>query len=152
MSAASSTGAGAGTADRTVAQYFAYAVGAVLVLVGIVGFFADSSFGTGNPPDAGSLLGFDVNGWHNIVHLASGLFLLAVAPKRASAKAGVLAFAAIYVVVTIYGFVDGNDIVQLLPINAADNVLHLALAALGLVAGATSPGDDRAGAPRSSTA
>ena len=152
MSAASSTGAGAGATERTTAQYFAYVVGAVLVLAGLVGFAASTSFSTGSPPEGDELLGLAVNGWHNIVHLASGAFLLAVAPKRASAKAGVLAFAAIYTVVTIYGFVDGNDLLTLLPINTADNLLHLALAALGLVVGATAPGDDRAGAPRQATA
>ncbi len=148
-----SANTGGGGSSRSTAQLFALVVGAVLVLVGIVGFVASSSFGTGSPPEGDKLIFFLVNGWHNIVHLASGLFLLAVSPKHAAAKSGVLAFGIIYLVVTIYGFVDGNDILTLLPINAADNVLHLALTALALVVGLTSTRDDSAaGAPRTATA
>src|SRR4051794_31859664 len=119
---------------RTPAQYYAYLVGAVLVLVGILGFIADASFDTSGTPDTDKLgnangmlqgdsfLGFEVNGWHNVVHIVSGIFLLAVASKRRSAKLGVLAFGVLYGIVTIIGIVDGNDVLGLFPVNAADNV------------------------------
>lgn len=124
--------------DRSPAQWFCLVVGAVLVLAGLFGFLADSAFDTGNGSDSlngDTLLGLEVNGWHNIVHLASGLFLLAMARRREMARAGALAFAGIYAVVTVIGMIDGHDVLGLLPVNAADNVLHLVLALAGLAAG-----------------
>src|SRR3712207_5565947 len=113
---------------KTPAQLYAYLVGAVLVLAGILGFIADSAFDTGNGIDGDKLLGiFEVNGIHNLVHIGSGLLLLAVAPKRATARAGVLAFGAVYAIVTVIGLIDGEDVLGLLPVNPADNVLHIAL-------------------------
>ena len=131
---------------RTPAQWFCLIVGAVLVLAGILGFITDSSFDTGDMLNGDKLLGLEVNGWHNIVHIASGAFLLAMSPKRATAKTGALVFGAIYVVVTIIGFADGSDIFGLLPINGPDNVLHLVLAIAGIGAALASDADDRAAA------
>ncbi len=129
--------------DKTPAQWLAYLGGAVLVLVGLIGFIADSSFNTGNGIDGDKLLGiFEVNGIHNLVHIASGLLLLAVAPKRATARYGVLAFGAVYAIVTLIGLIDGEDVVGLIPVNAADNVLHIALTAAALLAGAVSSDKD----------
>jgi hypothetical protein len=129
--------------DRTPAQLFAYLVGAVLVVVGLVGFIADSSFETGSGINGDKLLGiFEINGIHNLVHIASGLLLLAIAPKRATAKTGVIAFGVIYGVVTLIGLIDGETVLGLLPVNPADNVLHIALTATALLAGVASPADD----------
>ncbi len=135
------TGANA-AGTRTPAQWFCLVVGVVLVAAGILGFITDSSFDTGTPLNGDKLLGLEVNGWHNLVHIASGAFLLAMSPKRASAKTGALAFAAIYVVVTIIGLADGNDVFGLFPVNPADNVLHIAISALGIVSGVISKGTD----------
>jgi hypothetical protein len=129
---------------KTPAQWYCYLGGAALLLAGIAGFFVDSGFDTGNGIDGDKLLGFEVNGWHNIVHLLSGLLLLAAAPKRASAKTIAIAFGVVYGAVAIIGLIDGEDFLGLLPINPADNVLHIALAAAGIVAGLVSEGDDRA--------
>jgi len=121
----------------------AYLGGATLVLVGILGFFADSSFNTGSGIDGDKLLGiFEVNGIHNLVHIGSGLLLLAVAPKRATARIGVLAFGAVYAIVTLIGLIDGKDVLGLIPVNPADNVLHIALTAAALLAGAVSSDKD----------
>lgn len=137
-------------ASKTPAQLFAYLAGAVLVVVGLVGFAADSSFATGSGVDGDKLLGiFEVNGIHNLVHIATGLVLLAVAPKPAIARYGVLAFGAVYALVTVIGLIDGEDVLGLLPVNPADNVLHIALTAAALLAGAISSGDEaRATQPR----
>ena len=137
------TDAASTAGDKTPAQLFAYLVGAVLVLVGILGFIADSAFETGSGIDGDKLLGiFEVNGIHNLVHIASGLLLLAVAPKRATARYGVLAFGVVYAIVTIIGLADGEDVLGLIPVNPADNVLHIALTAAALLAGAVSSDDD----------
>ena len=135
--AASSAGA------KTPAQIYAYAVGGVLLLVGLIGFAADSAFDTGQGIDGGKLLGlFEVNGIHNLVHMASGLLLLAVAPKRATARYGVIAFGLVYGLVTLIGLIDGQDVLGLIPVNPADNVLHIALTATALLAGFLSSDDD----------
>src|SRR5687767_7440134 len=134
--------------DRNPAQWFCLVVGAVLILAGLFGFLADSAFDTGNGSDSlngDTLLGLEVNGWHNVVHLASGAFLLAMAGRHALARTAALAFAGIYAVVTVIGMIDGHDVLGLLPVNAADNVLHLVLALAGLLAALSSRdrGDDR---------
>ena len=123
------------TNDRTPAQLYALLFGAVLLVVGVVGFIADSSFGTGSDVDGSNLIVFEVNGWHNIVHIASGLVGLALARSVAGARTFALGFGAVYLLVTVWGFVDGNSVLWLVPVNTADNFLHLAIAALGLAAG-----------------
>ncbi len=119
---------------KTPAQLFAYLTGAVLVLVGLIGFAADSGFDTGNGIDGDKLLGiFEINGIHNLVHLGSGLLLLAVAPKRATARYGVLAFGAVYAIVTVWGFIDGDTVANLIPVNLPDNILHALLSGASLL-------------------
>ena len=136
---------------RTPAQWYCLLAGLSLLLAGILGFIVDSNFDTGNGIDGGKLLSiFEVNGIHNLVHVASGLLLLAASPKRASAKTVAIAFGLVYGVVTIIGLIDGKDVLGLIPVNPADNVLHIALSALGLIAGFMSRGSDdvRADEPR----
>jgi hypothetical protein len=144
----------------TPAQWYCLLAGAGLLLAGIFGFIADASFDTGATADTdrvgnadGALqgdgfLGFEVNGWHNIVHILSGLVLLAAFRRRGPAKTTAIAFGAVYALVAIIGLVDGNDVLGIIPVNAADNVLHIALAALGVLSGLMSRGTDRAHADR----
>src|SRR3712207_9557667 len=72
----------------TPAQLYCLLAGLALLLAGIFGFIADASFDTSASADtdaAGnangqlqgdSFLGFEVTGWHNLVHIASGVLLL----------------------------------------------------------------------------
>jgi hypothetical protein len=143
----------------TPAQLFCLLGGLALLLAGILGFIADASFDTGASVDTdvggnadGSLqgdsfLGFEVNGWHNVVHLLSGLLLLSAFRRRGPAKTVAILFGAVYGVVTVIGLIDGNDVLGILPVNAADNVLHIALTALGIGTGLISRGDEPARAP-----
>ena len=133
------------TADRTPAQLYALLFGAVLLVVGIVGFAADSSFDTGSNLNGDDLIAFEVNGWHNLVHILSGVAGLALSRTAAGARTFALGFGAVYLAVTIWGFADGDTVLWLLPVNTADNFLHLALAVLGIGAGLAS-------APRETTA
>ena len=126
------------TRDRTPAQLYALLFGIVLLAVGILGFIADSSFGTGSDVDGSDFIVFEVNGWHNIVHILSGLLGLALARRRDTARAYALGFGAVYLVVTIWGFITGDQVLWLIPVDAADNVLHLLIAAAGLAAGLAS--------------
>jgi hypothetical protein len=111
-----------------VAKLFCRVVGPVLILVG--------------------LLGFEVNGWHNVVHILSGAFLLLGARGKEAASRGAdairdhadtarkvaLTFGVVYLLVTIIGLIDGNDVLGLFPVNGADNVLHLVLALSAIAA------------------
>ena len=139
---------------RTPAQWYCYLAGAALLLAGLLGFIADSTFDTGGSTDAeggnvggglqgDSFLGFEVNGWHNVVHLASGVFLLALAGKRKTAKTAALTFGVVYGIVTIIGIIDGSDVLGFIPVNPADNVLHVLLSLAGIGAALVSDAHDR---------
>jgi hypothetical protein len=125
---------------RTPAQLYALLFGITLLAVGILGFIADSSFDTGSNVQGSDFIIFEVNGWHNLVHIASGIAGIALSRRADSARLFALGFGAVYLLVAILGFIDGNDVLGLIPVDAADNVLHLAIAALGIGAGlASSP-------------
>lgn len=123
------------TETRTPAQTYALVFGVTLLAVGVLGFIADSSFGSGGNVDGSDLIVFEVNGWHNLVHIASGLLGLALWRTAAGGRAFALGFGAVYGVVTLWGFIDGNDVLGLIPVDTADNLLHLAISSLGLIAG-----------------
>ena len=126
---------------RTLAQVYALALGAVLVIVGIIGFLAEPSFAVGDSADRGTLILFDVNGWHNVVHLLSGVAGLALAGTAAKARLFCIGYGAVYVVVTILGLIvgDGGLLLSLIPINTADNLLHGVIALTALAIGLSSP-------------
>ena len=134
-SAAARSGA-RGTAARTPAQVYSLVFGATLLLAGIVGFFVNSDFGDlGTNVQGDELVLFEVNGWHNVVHLASGLLGLALARSAAGAFAFALGFGLTYALVTVWGLVTGDNILfGLAPVNGADNLLHTAIAAAGILA------------------
>lgn len=125
------------------ARLYATVVGAVLTIAGIVGFFYSSSFGS--PGTVDKMFGiFAVNGWDNVAHLVTGLLGLAAAGYAARAYA--LGFGLLYLVVAIWGFIigSGDSILSIVPVNTADNVLHLILGLVGLAAGAASPAPSKA--------
>ena len=129
--------------ERTPAQWYCLLAGASLLLAGLIGWLADAGFDTGANLDGDKLLGiFEVNGWHNLVHLLSGLLLLGAAAKKTSAKTIAIGFGVVYGIVALYGLIDGSDVIGLIPINGADNVLHIALAAAGVLAGFASRTDE----------
>ena len=121
------------------ARLYALLVGGVLTIAGIIGFFYDSSFDTGNALTTDAVLGIlDVNGWHNVVHIVTGL--LGLAAVGYAARAYALVLGVVYVVVAIWGFAETTNgvgvILDFLPVNTEDNILHLALGLTGLAAGA----------------
>ena len=133
---------------RHPAQWYCLLAGLALLLAGILGFLADASFDTeygnadtdqtGNADgqlQGDGLLGFEVNGWHNLVHLASGLVLLLAWRKGGLARTVALAFGVVYGLVALIGLIDGNDVLGIIPVNGADNILHIGLSLLGIVAG-----------------
>jgi hypothetical protein len=129
-------------ASRSPAQDFALVIGATLVVVGILGFFYNASFGTGDGTERDAVLGIlDVNGWHNVVHIASGVVGLALAGSYDGARVYALGFGAVYLVVALLGFLagDGDEILNLVPVNTEDNLLHVLIGLAGVGAGLATP-------------
>ena len=127
--------------DKTLAQVYSLVLGGVLVLVGILGFLVEPSFGIGDSAERGTLIFFDINGWHNIVHLLSGIVGIAMAGTAAKARLFAIGYGVVYTLVTILGFIvgDGGLLLSIIPINTADNLLHLAIAVTGIAIGLASP-------------
>ncbi|CAA9496109.1 MAG: hypothetical protein AVDCRST_MAG45-1012 [uncultured Solirubrobacterales bacterium] len=81
------------------ARLYALGVGGVLVIGGIIGFLYNGSFSV-DPVERDavfSILG--VNGWHNVMHLATGAAGLALAGVAARAYA--LTLGAVYTLVFV---------------------------------------------------
>jgi len=117
-------------AGRTIAQAFCLVAGLGLIGAGVLGFFfGGSGFDAGNGVQGEDFIVFEVNGWHNIVHIATGGLLLSLAPKARAAATGAAAFGIVYAGVAVWGFIEGNDVANLIPVDPADNWLHVALAA-----------------------
>jgi len=158
MSTSARTGGHVGYEDarhrdrgRTPAQWYCTLAGAALLLAGILGFLVDANFDTGGSIDGDKLIAFEVNGWHNVVHLLSGIVLLAASAKRTSAKTIALLFGLVYGVVSIIGLINGETVLGLIPVNPADNVLHIALSLAGILAALASDTDDRDGKASTAT-
>jgi uncharacterized protein DUF4383 len=138
--------------SNSPARLYAGLFGVVLVVAGIIGFFYESTF-TDEKAVRDSVFGIlDVNGWHNVVHIATGLVgLLAFAAGAAASRQYALGLGVVYIAVGIWGFVigDGDSILSIIPVNTEDNVLHLVIGLAGLAAGAASSTADvpRVGSP-----
>jgi hypothetical protein len=126
--------------DRTNVQKAALAVGAVFLLVGILGFipgittnYDQLSFASHR--SEAMLMGvFQVSILHNIVHLLFGAAGIAMARTRDAAKNYLLWGGVVYLVLWIYGLlIDHDSDANFVPVNDADNWLHLVLG-LGMVA------------------
>jgi hypothetical protein len=110
---------------RHPSQVLALAVGAVYTLVGVLGFLV-TGFGNFAAETDKTLLGFELNPLHNLVHLAIGLGGLAMWRRLDTARTYGWLLAVGYGVVFVYGLVAaGNSDVNFLSINGADNGLHL---------------------------
>jgi uncharacterized membrane protein YuzA (DUF378 family) len=119
------------SANRLVGAIF----GVVYLLVGIAGFLVSS----GAPfagTEGGTLLLFDVNPLHNVVHLAIGAVLLGAATASVpAARAANTTVGAVYLLVGLLGLFLIGSAANILALNGADNVLHLASAVLLLGVG-----------------
>lgn len=110
--------------------------GAVYVLVGILGFSVTNGVGF-FATEGGLLLGlFEVNIFHNVAHILIGaaLLLAGISNKRAARAANsTVGFA--YLVLGFAGLLLVGSPLNILALNAADNVLHFASAVVLLAVG-----------------
>ena len=128
--------------NGTPVQNVARLVGVVFLLVGIAGFIPgittnlyDGLDFAGDGSEAELLGLFQVSVLHNIVHALFGVGIFMAATPD-GARTFLIGSGAIYVVLFLLGIIGGADWV---PINSADNWLHLALGVglLGLGFGLT---------------
>ena len=141
----SSSASGGGvdsTADNSAkfVRTMASVVGAVFLLVGVLGFIPgitqnyDTLTFAGNGSDAKLLGIFEVSILHNIVHLLFGVAGLAMARAAKSATTYLIGGGVIYLVLTVYGVVvDQTSSANFIPVNTADNWLHFLLG-VGMIA------------------
>ena len=128
--------------ERSPAQVFALVIGLTLVVAGIVGFFYNASFETGGDLPRDAVIGIlDVNGWHNVVHIATGVIGLVLAGSYDGARQFAIVGGAVYIVIAVAGFIAGDPsvLIGLIPVNTEDNFLHLLIGIAGLGAGFATP-------------
>jgi hypothetical protein len=129
---------------------YAGVVGAVLVVAGIIGFFYNATF-TSDESVRDAVFGvLDVNGWHNVVHIVTGVLgLVAFSAGAHAARTYAMALGIVYLAVAAWGFVigSGDSILSIVPVNTEDNILHLLLGVAGVGAALATPAEARASAP-----
>jgi GTP cyclohydrolase III len=100
-------------------------LGVVFLAIGVLGFVSDPLLGI-----------FEVDTLHNIIHILSGaLALVAVSMGANAMNTFSRIFGVVYGIVAVLGFVSGDNVLGLIMVNAADNVLHLVLAVIFLYLG-----------------
>jgi hypothetical protein len=130
--------------ESSPAGLYCLLVGAVLVVAGIIGFFYEASFATGDSIRSDDVFGIlSVNGWHDFVHIAIGAVLLLAAGS--AARGAALLVGVLYIVLCVLGFIatsnngigfvaENDTLLKLVPVNNEDNVLHLILGITGVIA------------------
>lgn len=120
---------------RRPVQLAAMVVAAVFLVVGVAGFIPGVTTGYDGMTFAGHestamLLGvFQVSILHNIVHLLFGIAGLALGRSVSGAAAFLVWGGVVYAVLWLYGLlIDQGSAGNFVPVNTADNWLHLALA------------------------
>ncbi len=118
---------GARTGARSINQTVALVFGAVYTLVGLAGFFVSETFaGT----DDNTLLGFEVNHLHNIVHLLIGLALLGASRRTETARRLNLLIGGTYLLLGVLGWFIQDTAANIVALNEPDHLLHLASGAV----------------------
>ncbi len=108
-----------------MAKNIAVLFGVIFIIVGLAGFFVEDE-----------LLGFGVNMWHNIIHLATGLLALGFGMKgEASAQGFLKLFGIIYLLVALFGLLGWDAFNSWLNVNTHDTILHIVVAIIFLVGG-----------------
>ncbi|MGW6441715.1 DUF4383 domain-containing protein [Lentzea sp. NPDC055074] len=135
------------TAGRHAVQTIALVVAAVFVLVGIAGFVPglttnyDALMVAGHESQAMLLGLFAVSILHNVVHLAFGVAGFVLSRTANGAYWYLVGGGAVYLVLFVYGLiVDHGGDANFVPVNAADNWLHLLLGTAMILLGLASGG------------
>jgi len=127
--------------ERQPIHAFAATMGLAFLLVGIAGFIPGvttnyDELKLAGPDSGAELFGlFEVSVLHNIVHLLFGVGLLAAA-RATWSRLYLIGGGIVYLGVAVYGMlVDHDSDANFIPVNDADNALHVGLALLMIVLG-----------------
>jgi len=125
------------------ARLYAAAAGALLFVLGIVGFFYGSDFGAPGEV-AHALAGLRVNAWLNLLYAALGALGLLLAGGGGS-RAYAFGAGAVLTALGVWGLAldPGAAILGFLPAAGTNEALALVLGLLGLLAAAGTPGRKR---------
>jgi len=134
------------TAKGSPVQAAAALVGAVFLLVGVLGFIPgittqyDGLEAAGHESHAELLGIFQVSVLHNVVHLLFGAAGIALARNASTARSFLIGGGVVYLVLWLYGLlVDKTSQANFVPLNTADDWLHFVLGigmiALGVILG-----------------
>jgi hypothetical protein len=135
--------------DRHPLQVVALASGALFLVVGVLGFvpgittdYSELAF-AGHESDALLLGIFQVSILHNIVHLLFGVAGILAARTIRDSRAFLIGGGVVYLLLTVYGVaIDRASDANFVPINTADNWLHLVLA-IGMIGAGVALGRTR---------
>ena len=133
--------------DRTLVQNVARLVGVIFLLVGVAGFIPgittnlyDGLEFAGSDGTAELLGVFEVSVLHNIVHLLFGVAGLALAATASGARTYLIGGGAVYLLLFVLGIAGGGDWI---PVNDADNWLHVVLGVGMIGAGVVTTRENR---------
>lgn len=137
--------------NKGFAQAAALVVGAVYAAVGVIGFFV-TGFGNFVQNTDDALLGFSINPFHNVVHLAVGVYLIIVSQvDRPVSEGALIGGGLVYLLATFLGFANSLQIISMNGAGESDNFLHLvsgsAALGIGLLSVARNKRSERMGEP-----
>ena len=117
-------------------QLLALAVALAFLTAGVAGWSVTGGMAWTGHDHARALAGFAVNPLHNLVHVLVGLAGLVLWRRPGGVRGYGLLLALLFGTVLVYGLLAAGRSWDVLNVNAADNALHLVVAALGLVVAA----------------
>lgn len=124
--------------ERSLAHMLAPVIGVVYLAIGVLGFIVTGFNGIVANGNA-DFLGFDLNGFHNVVHIVIGAYLILVTKFDTTVTEGALIGGGlVYLLAAFLGFGNHLQILSINSANAADNYLHLVSGAAALLIGLAS--------------
>ena len=116
-----------------MARMYALVVGAVLLIIGVLGFVTSS------------FMGMEFHPAHNVIHLISGIVgLWAGSRGDKLARPYAQVFGAVYTLVAVAGFAGIHDLGSIkLGLNSTYSIVHLVVGLAGLAAGFSGRGAER---------
>jgi hypothetical protein len=127
--------AGTRAGGRELPQLLALGFGAVYVLVGLLGFLVTGFSGFFEPNTDQHLLGFELNPFHNVGHLLTGMMGILLGRTVAGARAYGWLLVVSHIGLLVFGLLYANEETPLnfFSFNVPDNVLHVGVILVGLV-------------------
>jgi hypothetical protein len=125
---------------KSLGQLVAGLVGVVYTVLGVVGFAITGFSGFVSANSGHSLLGFPLNPFQDLIHLAIGLLFLWAATQDSGVTEGILiGGGGVYVVAAIAGFIYAHvPVIAITTAGNPDNYLHLVSGLTAMAAGVLS--------------